>query len=195
MIVDNDDALKRLASPMNLINQMRAGVKIKKSSSSSEAMKIFGVGLKETNGESKLSTQAAPVAVDSFPAIAAPVSFNPFPRLLDSVEAASRNEETDSSSPDLDDIISNNEAQIKLGLAHDSALKLLNDSVAMLSIKLEDVKADKLPAVISAASKTVESIRRERILSKTFEGEREVHYHFYTPQQRKIESYEVIDVQ
>jgi hypothetical protein len=93
----------------------------------------------------------------------------------------------------LDAILSNSDTQIKLGLAHDNAVKLLNDSLGLLSAKLDDVKADKLPATIMAASKVVESIRKERIEASR-DRDREVHYHFYTPQQKKMEEFEVIDV-
>ncbi len=100
------------------------------------------------------------------------------------------------SQPDitLETILENHESQIKLGLAHDSALKLLGNSISQLSAKLDDVKADKLPAAIIAASKVVESIRKERLAVKSSGSEREVHYHFYTPEQKTIEQYEVIEV-
>ncbi len=94
----------------------------------------------------------------------------------------------------LDSILENHDSQIKLGLAHDRALDLLNRSVEMLSTKLDDIKADKLPQVVSAASKTVESIRRERSEASKNKGDHDVHYHFYTPEQRRVDSYEVIDV-
>ena len=48
--------------------------------------------------------------------------------------------------------------------------------------------------MISAASKTVESIRRERNENAKQGKDREVHYHFYTPEQKKVSDYEVIDV-
>jgi len=95
----------------------------------------------------------------------------------------------------LDDILQDSEAKINLGLAHDSALKLLNASLTLLSDKLPEVSASKLPSVIAAASKTVESIRKERNEAAKNNKDQEVHYHFYTPQQNKLENYEVIDVQ
>ena len=97
--------------------------------------------------------------------------------------------------PNLDTILANNESQIKLGLAHDKSLGLLARAVDMLDNKLDEVNASKLPAVVIAASKVVESIRRERMESSKNSKDREVHYHFYTPDQRKISDYEVIEVQ
>lgn len=108
-------------------------------------------------------------------------SFNPFP--------AVKEPETT-----IENLVENSEEQVKLSLAHDSALKLLNDSVALLSTKLEDVKAEKLPSVISAASKVVEGIRRDRREIKETENEKEVHYHFYTPAQKTLTEFKVIDV-
>lgn len=168
MIVNDEDALKRLNSPMNLINQLRKVSSSKKNN----AMALFIPPKKE-------------------------VSFNPFQlndkkvegkEALEIVKREEKNETT------LDNILKDNESQIKLGLAHDNALKLLNDSVQLLATKLDDVKADKLPSVISAASKTVESIRKERNENLKSNKDREVHYHFYTPQQNKISDYEIIEV-
>jgi hypothetical protein len=97
--------------------------------------------------------------------------------------------------PNLDTILANNESQIKLGLAHDKSLGLLSRAVDMLDAKLDDVNASKLPAVVIAASKVVESIRRERLESSKNSKDREVHYHFYTPEQKSVADYEVIEVQ
>lgn len=96
--------------------------------------------------------------------------------------------------PSATDLISNSENQIKLSLAHDSALDVLTRATAMIGEKLDDIKADRLPAVIAATSKVVESIRRERSEASKNNKDREVHYHFYTPSQKKISDYEVIDV-
>ena len=79
--------------------------------------------------------------------------------------------------------------------AHDNALSVLTDAVSELKLRLGEVKADKLPSVITATSKVVESIRRERNEAAKSGKDREVHYHFYVPQQKKLENFEVIDVQ
>ena len=115
------------------------------------------------------------------------VSFNPFqkPPTLP---------ESESKTPLLDEILTDSDSQIKLGLAHDKALDLLTRSVDALASKLDDVKADKLPSTILAASKVVDAIRRERSESVKNNRDRDVHYHFYTPQQKKIADFEVIDV-
>lgn len=174
MIINEEEASKRLNSPMNLINQLRcaSGNNNKRKS----AMSLFGMNKKDKVEEVK-------------------ITFNPFqdkrdePTPLAPVESLAI-----PSSPALSDILENHESQIKLGLAHDKALELLNNSVNLLTTKLDDVRADKLPSVVAAASKVVESIRRERNEQAKSGKDREVHYHFYTPQQRDITDYKVIEV-
>lgn len=118
--------------------------------------------------------------------------FNPFAaRELSESQPA---ELPEKESTTLDTILADNESQIKLGLAHDKALSLLVNSVGVLESKLSEVSVSKLPQAILAASKVVESIRRERTEASKNNKDREVHYHFYTPDQKKMESYEVIDV-
>ena len=175
MIINEESAIARLNSPHNLMNKLKS-LGDKKNS----AMSLFGIGRKDNKIES--------------PKLPEPVrqeSFNPFP-LIPSTTAIIDN--ISEPSPTLDNILENHEAQVKLGLAHDNALALLNASVAMLSTKLDNVKAEKLPAVISAASKTVESIRRERAEASKNGKDKEVHYHFYTPTQKTVADFNIIDV-
>ena len=183
MIVNDNDAVARLNSPLNLINRLKT---ISSSSPRKDAMSLFGINRRrDSSREDTLPTASIPKKPAQF--------FNPFQESAKS-QASHQNNESQSEIPVLDEILENHESQIKLGLAHDSALKLLNASIDALATKLDDVKADKLSSVISAASKTVESIRRERVESAKNGKDREVHYHFYTPIQKKIDQYEVIDV-
>lgn len=96
--------------------------------------------------------------------------------------------------PTLDNLINNSDEQIQLNLAHNSALSVLNSAVELMRLKLDDIKADKLPSVIAATNKVVESIRRERIEIAKKGNDKEVHYHFYTPIQKTISDYDVVDV-
>jgi len=176
MIVNENEAVKRLNSPSNLINRLRA------TSTRTNAMSLFGIGKKNVD----IKTEDKMIEAVS-------ASFNPFPPQTSS-QIPAVIPPIENPSPVLGDILDNHDSQIKLGLAHDSALKLLNNSIELLSTKLDDVKADKLPAVISAASKTVESIRRERNEAAKMGKDKEVHYHFYTPQQKTVAEYQIIDV-
>lgn len=173
MILNDKEAIKRLDSPINLVNRLRREVK-----STNSAMSLFG--LRPENKQELVRH-----------------SFNPFdtktvdvPKPLLTIDA----DEAETESSVLDNIVENNDSQIRLGLAHDNALNLLNRSIEMLAVKLDDIKADKLPSVIAASSKTVESIRRERLEASRGENDKNVHYHFYTPPQKVLTDYEIIEV-
>jgi hypothetical protein len=161
MIINDKDALRRLDSPMNLINKIKSSSP--RSGPQSGAMSLFGIGRKKEE-EIKIVSNSADISL--------------------------REPHTT-----LDTILENNESQIKLSLAHDQALELLNNSVSLLATKLDDIRADRLPSVVSAAGKIVESIRKERIANRGNDSEREVHFHFYTPQQKTISDYEIVEVQ
>ena len=193
MIISDKEATARLNSPINLINQISSNSTNKRNNS---PMNIFGMNKQPA---SQASPQASP-EIEVKEIEVKEESFNPFQKSQSPkneptsavVEQALTKALTDKTS--IDNLIDNSESQIRLGLAHDSALNVLTRSLDMLSTKLDDIKADKLPAVVSAASKTVESIRRERSeASKNNKGQ-DVHYHFYTPVQRKISDFEVIEV-
>jgi hypothetical protein len=178
MIVTNDSAITRLKSPMNLMNRLHS-----LSSKKNDAMSLFGINKSQAQ-TSKTNEPLPPAKIE----------FNPFSEKKTETLTAPSVHPKETSQPILDNILEDNDTQIKLGLAHDNALKLLNDSVTLLATKLDDIKADKLPSVVSAASKVVEGIRKERSESAKLGKDKEVHYHFYTPQQRKVSDYEIIEV-
>lgn len=176
MLINNKAAEARLNSPFNLMNKLNSH----KSNPRKNAMSLF-IPPKKNEVIIPEAKELQPLTKNNF---------NPFANK--GVLTAEENKENNN--PSVEQLIENVEDQVQLSLAHNKALELLNNSVNILASKLDDVKADKLPSVISAASKVVESIRRERLeISKT-NKEREVHYHFYTPIQKSISEYEVIDV-
>ncbi len=177
MIINDKAAEQRLESPMNLINRLRTA---SPESRKNNAMSLF-------TGPDRKDKQ----------------SFDPFKGVNHGVTqeksgviaAESITPPSNSDSPVLDNIIHDAESEIKLGLTHNNAISLLHDAVEALKTKLNDVSAAKLPSVIASASKVVESIRKERNEVNRSNKDREVHYHFYTPEQRKLKDYEVIEVQ
>ena len=190
MLVNDKEAAARLNSPLNLINKMKS---ISSSSSRSNAMGLFGIGKSKTQPSVDINTEKNEEVDEVI------ISFNPFSKKTLSTKSLQEkspqeNLPVKSEVTKLDDILDNNDSQIKLGLAHDNAIKLLNSSIDLLATKLDDIKADKLPSVINAASKTVESIRKERNEQTKNSKGNEVHYHFYTPKQNDISDYTVIDV-
>lgn len=191
MLINDEDALRRLNSPMNLINKMKSlssnNVKRK------DAMGLFGIGRGvdvkvervEKSEEREVITSFNPFKTSTVPK--APTPFEAL-ELIPSPPAQLVPQ------PTLETLLDKSDSQIKLGLAHDTALDLLTNSVNALALKLDEVRADRLPSVISAASKVVESIRKERAESARSGKDQETHYHFYVPEQRKVSDYEIIEV-
>lgn len=196
MILKDNETMTRLNSPLNLINRLSAGLKgsgfasEKTSESHSEnkgsrasAMGLFGVASRNFQPKSEALIPSERPFINPFSAVAA-------------VEGTKEIEEPEKedSSPKIEDLLSNSEQQIKLATAHDQALAVLTQAVVMMRNKLDDVRADKLPSIITATSKVVESIRKERNEAARSARGKEVHYHFYTPNQKKVSDYAVIDV-
>lgn len=183
MLINEKDAIERLASPLNLLNRMR----------SSSALQ---------NNRNKAMSLFVPPASPQTKELTKPFQFqNPFekpePETEDEIKAEAETEAQlvpASGEVKVDNLIDNADAQIKLARAHDLALDTLTRSVQMLGDKLDDVKADKLPAVISATSKVVEGIRRERNEAAKSKNGRDVHLHFYSPVQKQEQDYEIIEV-
>jgi hypothetical protein len=191
MLINNKTAAARLNSPANLMNRLSS----LSASPRKSAMSLF-IPPASPRVDISISKKIEEVKENK-------IRFNPFDsKVLSSVTPSSIPSSSlatipssTPAEPTLDNLIENHEDQVKLGLAHDKALGILNSAMNMLDTKLDDIKADKLPAVITAASKVVESIRKERIESRKNDKDKEVHYHFYTPQQKKLSDYEIIDVQ
>lgn len=199
MIISNDNAESRLNNPMNLINKLNELRSNKQRQN--PAMSLFGVRrfadskqeelrIEEKQEDNKQPKEKQQVAVAMVPFI------NPFQKTNDTATATDTIQITTPSTqaPQVDDLIENSDNKIKLASAHNDALDLLNSAVKEMKLKLSDVNASKLPGVITAASKVVESIRKERVEIMKTGKDKEVHYHFYTPETRKIEHYETIDV-
>lgn len=165
MILSEKLAAERLASPLNLMNRLKS---LSAATPKKDGMKIF------------------------FPSPASPIrenkTFAPKPQ-------APVNRDIERPVLEIENLIPNSDKQVELALAHDRALGLLNTAITTLATKLDDVKPERLPSVIAATSKVVESIRRERSEAAKQGANKEVHYHFYTPQQNKVTDYQIIDVQ
>jgi hypothetical protein len=183
MLVNDEAAKARLNSPLNLINKM------KNTSSRDGAMGLFGINRKDnpldSHPETKILEAEKPNEVKFF---------NPFEKKEQALTLVVKEHKTENQEPRIDDLIDNHDTQIKLATAHDKALDVLTNSINMLKDKLDDIRPDKLPAVITATSKVVEGIRKERNEAARNGKDKEVHYHFYTPIQKRIESYDTIEV-
>lgn len=189
MLVSDKEALGRLGSPDNLMNRLRAG----NSNGRKGAMNLFGIGVKKD--EHINNTPILKQVEELKPAVfQSPFSSKEETSLTISPSIPTFNPPETADQPNTDDLVSNADNQIKLAHAHDKSLETLTLAVDMLKLKLDDIKPDKLPSVISATSKVVDQIQRQRIDASKSRQDRQVHFHFYTPTQKKMEDYQVIEV-
>lgn len=185
MLVSDKDALERLNSPSNLMNRLKSIT-----GNRSKAMNLFGIGRTET----AKTNETKPAGFTN------PFQANPeqntslVPHTNPSHNPANTDAAESESEPKVDDLVGNADVQIQLAHAHDKSLATLVSAVDMLKLKLDDIKPDKLPAVITATSKVVDQIQRQRIDASKSREDRQVHFHFYTPTQKKMEDYQVIEV-
>src|ERR1035437_113609 len=137
MIINDSDAIKRLSSPMNLINRL------KETSSRKSAMSLFGVGRSREVFIDGTTVSSAITGVEHLVENTSlkeklieevTVKFNPFSTKEESQTSLLPLSTSPllSETPLLETILGNSDSQIKLGLAHDRALELLNRSTNML---------------------------------------------------------------
>lgn len=213
MIIDDKAAAKRLNSPLNLINRLNDQKNGRSAHRAQHAMDLFGLNrashatTENSNGKekekiewsfqsNKAGTSNNPSTNPSTEIIPRNGSHNGYNSINNEGTQKSNGNETQQLQIKTDDLIDNADNQLELSQAHNNALKLMTASINQLSAKLDNVRADRLPAVITAASKVVESIRKERSEAAKTDKEKDVHYHFYVPVQKKIADYgEVIDVE
>lgn len=208
MIIKDEDAIKRLTSPLNLVNQLKSLSNNNNSNGNKRqnAMSLFCGNGNNGNGKREESRKEVMSSVESMQLLRT-ADINGQTNMSGTWQSDNGVEPHPSQNTqlipltipqepisELDKIIENHDAQVKLGLAHNAALDLLSSSVELLKTNLGNVRSDKLPSVISAASKVVESIRKERNEAAKGGNNKDVHFHFYTPQQRKVEEYEIVDV-
>jgi hypothetical protein len=182
MLVDSKSAESRLNSPLNLMNRLKS----LSSPTRKNSMELF-TGRSADNKQA--GTEIRPF-INPFRKVSKPEANS-----AEESKTSEKFEQPDEQPPlTLDNLLENSNSQIKLGLAHDKALDLLVNSVSVLASKLDDVSAGKLPQTILAASKVVESIRRERNEAIKNDKDKEIHYHFYVPEKKALSDFEVIDV-
>lgn len=185
MIINDTEALARLHSPSNLMNRLRES---SSSGNRSRAMSLFGIGTGGAKGNNELGspkTTSIPIAITVTKAEAVTESFTETETVTDT---ETKNELS------LDKLIDNADTQINLANSHNKAAKLLEKAVDVLSTKIDEIDAEKLPSVINAASKVVNDIRKERNDAAKVNSGSKVNIIFYTPEQRKLSDYSVIDV-
>lgn len=177
MLINEEEMSKRLNNPLNLINRMRSGLR---SEPRNNAMSLF---IPSSEGKDSVVVREVPSLLP------APSSFNPFSKVPAEIIPSTETESVSS-----DDLIDSADSKVKLALAHNNAIELLNNTLDTMNKKLPEMKASALSSVANAASKVIESIRKERLEHAKNNKEENVHYHFYCPTQRKMDEYKVIEV-
>lgn len=214
MLLSEEEVAKRLNSPMNLLNRMKGE---NSGSPRNSAMSLFGLGSFKNNPassrvenkseqikEEKISQEEKEPSIIPFinPFIkeerTESVSLIPLAQQLAEVTKPTEHKleevKKDDKSPSLESLIDDSDSKIKLATLHNTALDTLNAAMNRLSTNIDRIDPTKLPPVITATSKIVESIRKERIELDKGGRDKNVHYHFYTPTQKREEDYEIIDV-
>lgn len=179
MLINEEELNRRLNNPLNLINSMKNGVNGKKNSALSifikpsvEEENTFKSPFQQKDADSQSSVALIPTAVTPAESI------------------NSRNDQ----SPSTDDLIDDADGAIKLAQVHNNSLEVMGLAVGRLKDNINNVNVKQLPSIVSGLSKVVTDIRKERSERDRERTNETVHYHFYCPEQKKIEQFEVIDV-
>lgn len=98
-------------------------------------------------------------------------------------------------SPRIEDLVESAEYDIKLQAAHNKAIDVLTASLEQLEIHLPMIrKPEALADVAGKTMKVIDSVRREKLERSKTDKNKSVQYHFYIPQQKKLQDYDIIDV-
>jgi len=179
MILSDDDLKKRMTNPMNLLNKPKGNI----SSARENAMSLFIKPSLSKVEEKKDSS--VPV-----PALTPAKLISPFESL--------KQEEIPAKESALeigtDELIEDADARINLAAAHNNAIAVMNTAIGRVKNGIEDIDVRKLPGVITAMSRVVSEIQKTKLEHEKINKGTEVFHHFYMPEQKKIEAYEVIEV-
>lgn len=211
MILTDEQASLRLNNPFNLIN------KIGVSSRQSTAMSLFGMNKSNEVKEVKdkitdalkgsqfhvvfqKESEPAKITEDKVETTSEASDKSLVKRFNDLLKKDEKEieelKDNQNNNPTLDDLITNSSAQVRLVTAHNNALDVVNTALLRLQQEVPNMKGDKIPAVIAAASKVVETIRKEKIdLHRNNKNPENIHFHYYSPKQKSMSDYQVIEVE
>lgn len=155
-------------------------------SSRGKAMNLFVPG---GNGNAAKIESSSPVIPSFTP------SFSPVDKTQDmQPESVQAEEVLPADEIKTEDLIDNADAKIALANAHNEALGVLNKAIKRMGQTIEDIDPEKLPSAVNSVTKVVESIRRERLEAGKAKSGKDVHLHFYTPVQKALTDYEIVEV-
>jgi hypothetical protein len=177
MILSDDDLKKRMTNPMNLLNKPKGNI----SSARENAMSLFikpSLSKVEEKKDSSVPVPALTPANSPFE----PAKTQEIPVKESAIEIGT------------DELIEDADARINLAAAHNNAIAVMNTAIGRVKNGIEDIDVRKLPGVITAMSRVVSEIQKTKLEHEKINKGTEVFHHFYMPEQKKIESYEVIEV-
>lgn len=173
MLIGKEEADKRLNSNGNLLNRLRSGdLKV---SRRDRAMELFGIGRKEEKLTSSFINPFQPQGAIPVP-VPSKTSFPESKPQIDPAEIPA--EEVDT--------------REKLERIQHEALNTLMLAIKETKDKIKDLHPAKAADVAAKMGKIVDAIRSDK--NRAGVKDKQVHLHFYTPEPRKIEEFEVIDV-
>lgn len=176
MLINEEELNRRLNNPLNLINSMRNGNGKKR-----DSLSLFIKPSVEEKFQSPFQQKDA----DSQSSVALiPTAMTP----AESINSSN------SQTPSTDDLIDDADGAIKLAQVHNESLEVMGLAVNRLKDNIQNVNVKQLPSIVSGLSKVVTDIRKERSERDKERSTETVHYHFYCPEQKKLEQFEVIDV-
>jgi hypothetical protein len=175
MLINEKEAARRLNSPDNLMNRLRSLSTTNRTASTTKAMGLFGIG----NKEGLVPTSSI------------------LPQSNQSNQSDSEGPQqpvmSQSSSPSLDDLVKNADSKLKIELAHTAALDTLVSTVNRLKDTVPSLESPvKLSQIAMNMSRIMTSLTEKK--EDKAEEDKQVHYHFYMPEQNKMDDYKVIDV-
>lgn len=170
MILSEEDLKKRLNNPLNLLNKPKGVL----SSARENAMSLF---IKPAISEVKKEIEV--------PATLIPA------KLVSPFEPA---KEIPTTEIQTDELIEDADARINLAAAHNNAIAVMHSAISRVKEGVNDIDLRKLPGVITAMSRVVSEIQKTKLEHEKINKGTEVFHHFYMPEQKKIEQYEVIEV-
>lgn len=180
MLINEDDFQRRINNPMNLLN--------KKGDRKHGALSIF-IKPSEVVEEKKF-TPAFPLLKEDKVETEA-VNKESLENIQEAMAVVERKEREIRT----DDILKDADANIRLAAVHSKALDIMHTAMHQLEEKMPEMKADKIPMIVSTLGKVITDIRKEQAERNKNQANENVHFHFYCPEPKKLDQYEVIEVQ
>lgn len=171
MLISDEEVSKRLNSSSNLMNRLRS-----ESSPRTKAMQLFGMGIVKDDVKNNIPSPQKFVSPFLKPEIPVSEKKEELPK-TDSKEAKSEGLDTGE----------------KLGLIADAALETMMTAIKNVKENLGDLSnPQKLADVAAKMGKIVTDIKNSK--KEDEDKSKHVHIHFYTPEQKKMEEFNAIDV-